>query len=148
MLLCLVIAGIAAAESVGDATAERRLVERVNELRAGQGVAPLRVDDALTRIARAHSCRMMREGFFSHTAPSGDDVGDRVQAAGKPYRAVGENIARNVNACDPVDRALEGWMKSEGHRENLLTDRFTETGAGVCRNGRDYYFTQVFLRRR
>ena len=90
----------------------------------------------------------MRDGFFSHTAPAGDDVGDRVQAAGKPYRAIGENIARNVDARNPVDRAVEGWMKSDGHRENMLTDRFTETGVGVCRTGREYFFTQVFLRPR
>ncbi len=41
---------------------------------------------------------------------------------------------------------MEGWMKSPGHRVNVLRPDFTDTGVGVCRDGTTYYFTEVFLR--
>ncbi len=34
---------------------------------------------------------------------------------------VAENIAKNINFSDPVDTAIDGWMKSDGHRANILT---------------------------
>lgn len=37
-------------------------------------------------------------------------------------------------------------MKSPSHRDNILSPEYTETGVGVCRRDRTYYFTQLFLR--
>lgn len=47
---------------------------------------------------------------------------------------------------DPVERAVSGWMTSERHRATLLSEEFSTTGVGVCRRGRAYYFTQIFVR--
>jgi uncharacterized protein YkwD len=63
------------------------------------------------------------------------------------YLAAGENLAR-IESRDPVGRAVSGWLKSPGHRENMLSARFTTTGVGACRKGRAIYFTQLFLRPR
>lgn len=128
------------------ATMERQVVERVNEIRREHGAQPLEVDRELARIARDYSCRMARQEFFAHEAPDGGGIGGRLRAARKPFRAVGENLARNLNAPDPVDAAFGGWMQSEGHRKNILRQSFTETGVGICRSERGYHFTQIFLR--
>ena len=128
------------------ATMERAVVERVNEIRGKHGARPLDVDEALADIARDHSCRMARGGFFAHDAPGAGGIADRLRAAGKDFRAVGENLATNRNARDPVAAALSGWMKSPSHRRNILSEAYTETGVGICRGERGYYVTQVFVK--
>ena len=125
---------------------EGGLLRRVNDLRRQHGLAPLRRDRALAAAARAYSCRMAAEGFLGHESPDGSTLGDRVRAAGKPFRVIGENLAMNENAAEPVAAAVRGWMKSETHRDNILRDEFTETGVGICRRDTRYYFTQLFLR--
>lgn len=125
---------------------EEDLVRRVNEVRRQHGLAALHTDGALATAARAYSCRMAAERFFGHQPPDGSTLGDRVRAAGKPFRVIGENLAMNVNAAAPVAAAVQGWMKSQTHRDNILRAEFTETGVGICRRDARYYFTQLFLR--
>ena len=143
LLLLLVTATATSAFAEPLVAVEALVVERVNEIRRTRGAAPLRVDAALTTLAREHSCRMAREQGFSHD--TGGTFRDRVRAAGIPYRAIGENLAKIVTDAEPVERAMDAWMKSEGHRANLISTEFSTTGAGVCRDGRTYYFTQIFL---
>jgi uncharacterized protein YkwD len=121
------------------------VVVRVNDIRVEAGLGALAENATLAGVASAYSCAMAAGGFFSHADPDGLEVDDRVKAAGIVYRQVGENLARNSNAGDPVDVAVQGWLESESHRENMLRPGFTETGAGVCRTGDTYYFTQLFL---
>ena len=130
------------------AAMEREVVQRINDIRREQGLPALEVDQELAGIARDYSCRMARQDFFSHTGPDGGTVADRVRQAGKEYRLVGENIARNTNAREPAEAAVQGWMDSAQHRENILRRGVTETGVGICRDGARYYFTQVFMQPR
>ena len=130
------------------AASEQEVVRRINAIRRERGLQPLATNDALGQIARDYSCLMAREDFFSHTSPTNGIVADRVREANIAYRQVGENLARNTNATDPVVVAVQGWMDSPGHRENILRESFTETGVGICREGSRYYFTQIFLQPR
>ena len=51
-------------------------------------------------------------------------------------------------AVDPAGVVVREWMKSQGHRDNILDTRFVETGIGVFVGpDRTVYFTQIFLRR-
>jgi uncharacterized protein YkwD len=126
--------------------AEADVVRRVNAVRAEHMRPPLRVDPDLTRIAREYSCALLKRGALSHTGADGTTVADRIRASGKTFIAVGENLASSAGARDPVAAAMNGWMASAGHRENILRPDFTDTGVGVCREGTTYYFTQIFLR--
>ncbi len=126
--------------------AETEVVRRVYAIRAEHMRPPLRVDPDLARIARQYSCALLARGALSHTGADGTTVSDRIRAAGKTFLAIGENLASSTDTREPVEAAMEGWMKSPGHRENILRPDFTDTGVGVCRDGTTYYFTQVFLR--
>lgn len=119
---------------------------QVNALRAGQGLDALATDPRLDRLATDYSCRMAREGFFSHTDPDGNAVDVRMMDASISYVLVGENLARNENAGEPVETAVEGWEDSPAHAENMFREEFTHTGVGVCGDGVEYHFTQVFMR--
>ncbi len=87
---------------------------------------------------------MAKEDFFSHTDPEGEAVDGRMAEAGIFYLKVGENLARIENADDPAKAAVDGWLDSPSHKENILRPEFTLTGMGVCGDGTTYYFTQVF----
>jgi len=123
-------------------------VLRVNELRRKHGLEPLRTDERLMQVARNYSRLMAEKKFFSHYGPAGEDVADRVSAAGISFSLVAENLFKSVNGRNSVDLAVKGWMNSPGHRQNILRDNITDTGVGVWRERNTCHFTQVFIRRR
>lgn len=128
---------------------ERRAFELINAERQHRGLRPLVLDGALTRLARYHSESMARGGYLSHTDPDGLDLRGRADVLGlHGWKTLGENIAYNQGYSDPTAFAVERWMISEKHRENILNDEFTHAGLGVARaSDGTYYFTQVFMRR-
>jgi uncharacterized protein YkwD len=128
-----------------DAPIETEIRRRINEIRQGRHLAPLKRNAKLDQVARAYSRRMANEGFFNHVSPSGDNASDRVRAAGLQYRMLGENLFMCENFPHPAQAATQGWMRSQGHRENILTPGFEETGVGVWHKGGKYYATQVFF---
>ena len=118
----------------------------VNAERKKKGLPALKHNPALTKIARNYSRRMRQEDFFAHNDPKGKSVADRVRAANISFRMIGENLAMNYNAPDPIKVAVKGWMDSKGHRENILRKEFTESGLGIWKDGNTYHFTQIFMR--
>ena len=147
-LAILTLASVAvAAPAPPLADFERAVEDAVNEARRERRLPPLTHDPTLSEIARRHSCDMAERGFFEHTAPDGASMAERLKQGGIRYLAAAENLAR-IEGRDPMDRAVSGWLKSSGHRENMLSPRFTTTGVGACRKGRAIYITQLFLRPR
>lgn len=137
------------AVSVAATGDERRAFDLVNAERQRRGLRPLVLDGALTRLARYQSQNMAREGVLSHVTSDGLDLRGRAQALGlHGWSTLGENIAYNQGYSDPTAFAVERWMISEKHRENILNDEFTHAGVGIARaaDGR-IFFTQVFMRR-
>lgn len=50
-----------------------------------------------------------------------------------------------IKTCKDLAKAQHvSWMRSEGHRKNILNANFSKIGIGVVKNGKMYYFTQVF----
>ncbi|MEZ4494609.1 MAG: CAP domain-containing protein [Dehalococcoidia bacterium] len=136
----------AATAITGEApTIAAEALELVNGARLARDLAALENDAGLADLATAYSCRMATENFFSHTDPSGAAVDARMQAAGLSYLKVGENLARIENASDPAKVAVDGWLESPAHAENILRPDFTLSGMGVCGAGGALYFTQVFV---
>ena len=129
-----------------------RVLQLVNAERAAHGCGPLRVDDKLTKAAERESRHMATQHFFSHTEPDGTTPGMRVKDTGYVYQMVGENIVADT---DDADDAVDAWMNSPGHRANILTCAFKETGIAVYEQDDDAqvegvpgvyraYWTQVF----
>lgn len=125
---------------------EAQVRQQINVIRQQQGLTPLRNNEKLAEVARRYSRRMAEQKFFAHTSPQGDTMVDRVRAARIFYFLLGENLFTSTNIPQPVPAAIDGWMNSPGHRENILRPEFRETGIGVWRQGNTYYVTQLFLR--
>lgn len=104
------------------------ICQRINALRRAQGVAAVTKDGALDAVAQDYADRMVREHFFAHVSPSGDDLKARLSRAGYAYVRVGENLGL---ASGPLG-AHDGIEHSPGHRMNLLTPDYTQVGIGVA----------------
>ena len=114
---------------------EARLLELTNAERRAAGVGELLPHAALEGAARHHAEEMMRLGYFSHVSPTEGrrTVSDRLAAVGSTLVTVGENLAAlSPNGPDVPERVIEGWLESEGHRENLLAERWTHVGFGLA----------------
>jgi uncharacterized protein YkwD len=106
----------------------------LNRERAEHGLAALRRSSRLELASQRHSEDMAARNFFAHETPDGIDPGARMAAAGYPATAsaTGENIAWGSAANATPVRIVQGWMKSPGHRANILRPEFTEVGVGVA----------------
>ena len=54
---------------------------------------------------------------------------------------VGENIAKG--AVSP-EMAMDGWMRSDGHRANILNASYTKISVSCYYDGYTYYWVQNF----
>jgi uncharacterized protein YkwD len=120
------------------------IVDLTNAERSDAGVVPLRASSQLMQAAQLHAEQMARTGQMSHEiagvrypAPP-----DRLAAVGYRWGSYGENIAMGQTSATAV---MASWMRSSGHRGNILNGRYREIGVGYARDsaGRPY-FVQVF----
>lgn len=118
----------------------------VNGVRGVNGVKPLQWSDAGAKSSLAHSKDMASKNYFDHRSKDGTEFSDRLDQMGINWRACGENI--DCGYRDPFS-ALNGWYNSTaGHRDNLLSARFTYLGVGFAygeNSDYKYYGTQDFF---
>jgi uncharacterized protein YkwD len=124
-----------------DAEAERELFNLANQARAQAGVAPLQVDDGLTRAARAHAAEMARQQQLSHQFAGETSFATRLAANCTLHL---DQAGENVAYAGSVDEAQQGLMHSPTHRENLLNPAYNVAGFGVVRAGFSLYVAQDF----
>jgi len=137
----LAIAAPAQAATASFTTLQTQVVSLSNKERVRAGCKALPVNPQLLWAARGHSKYMARTGRFSHTGAAGSTFITRARAAGYTT-ARSENIAWGYRSAGDVVKA---WMKSPGHRRNLLDCGAKTFAVGVVfsANGTPYY-TQDF----
>ena len=143
---CLLLANLSVGQNPEkfELTAEEKLIlELTNAARKNADLPALTANPKLAKAARAHSLNQAKQDKLEHEL-DGKKPSDRVVAAGYRYRTVGENVAmgsKNVT----VEEIFDGWMKSPGHRANILSAKYTQlgVGTGATSEGKRYY-TQVF----
>lgn len=108
----------------------------VNRERARHGERALIADPRLTSAARGHSTDMVAHTYFDHVSPDGQTPLDRIRASGFLPQGhgylIGENIAWGTGRLASPRQIVQGWMRSPGHRANVLNKRFLFTGMGVA----------------
>jgi Cysteine-rich secretory protein family len=121
----------------------------INEQRTQHGLSPLVMDPNLIRAAGNHSIDMATNNFVEHVNLQGKGIGDRIRAQGvTDWTKAGENIFP-LNPPDETvaQRAIDGWMASDGHRGHILNPLYKRTGIFGYKRPSDgmWYFTQVFI---
>lgn len=106
------------------------VIRLTNQERENHGLDPLPIDEDLMELARIRAMEIREK--YSHTRPDGTSVVDLW---------CGENCGQSSSAKKQVD----AWMNSEGHRTNILLERYHHIGVGCYQtpNG-NLYWVQVF----
>lgn len=144
--ICSTFSWIDVAATPAPTTSEvaAKVLQLTNSERGGSGRARLRTNAQLMHAAQLHAEQMARAGQQAHVLPNAayPHAEDRLAAAGYRWQAYGENLA--LGQPSPAV-AVRDWMRSRGHRRNIVSPDFTELGVGyaIDRAGRPYY-VQLF----
>ncbi|HYF27254.1 MAG TPA: CAP domain-containing protein, partial [Baekduia sp.] len=105
----------------------------LNEQRAAHGLSALRPGpESLAAPARLYAQDLVTRRFFAHVSPDGVTLAQRLAAyaVGSDW-AIGENLAWGEAGLATPASIVDAWMKSPGHRANILNGEFKEIGIGV-----------------
>jgi len=106
---------------------EQRTLILHNRARRSRGLRALCVHPLLTKAARAHSADMIRKDYLGHGR-----TGRRLKRFGYNWRVYGENLAGGTGRYAFPANTFRRWMRSSGHRANILDRRFREIGIGTA----------------
>lgn len=118
------------------------VVELSNQKRLEAGLPRLKVNPLLTQAAMAKGKDMLEKDYWAHVAPDGTEPWVFFKQVGYKYRYAGENLARDFSS--PAD-AVAAWMASPSHRDNLLSDRYSEIGVAVVEGELDGVETTIIV---
>ena len=135
--LCLLVLAPAAGagDTIGTVTArdtlEVQVLGELNRIRAQHSLHALRLSRPLAVAADAHSRDMALRGYFDHNGPGGRTFARRIaryypQGSHRVWGA-GENLLWYSPDLDAAT-AVATWMKSPGHRQNILRRDWREIG--------------------
>jgi uncharacterized protein YkwD len=140
----------------GASPTPEEVLRRINEIRAlgrtcraGQFStgAPLRWSKRLASAAQYQSQQMALMHRMSHRDSRNGGLGERLRDHGYAYVAAAENVAVGYSSFEEV---VQAWLDSEGHCENLMSDRAVESGLACTDGGgvgfgvEHRYWTMVF----
>ncbi|HYY70012.1 MAG TPA: CAP domain-containing protein [Terriglobales bacterium] len=143
MLLIMLMVGTTAftQEAASEtAAAEQELFRMINRDRTQAGVPELQWNEWLAQAARKHAAEMARRGQLSHQFPGEPAMRDRIAATGLRFNASAENVAFAPDAAQINDE----WMRSPGHRANILDPKYNAIGVAVVRSGEELYVVADF----
>jgi uncharacterized protein YkwD len=115
------------------AVQERTMRCMVNYARMRAGIRRLRIDTVLGRSARRKSVDMIECNSFDHEA-CGREFAYWIERFGYPTGgcwSAAENIAWGTGEFATPRAIFIGWMRSSGHRANILNPSFRDLGVGL-----------------
>lgn len=123
-----------------EADIKNQIINFVNQERVKAGLEQLQESQLLNEVANLKAQDMLGNNYFAHTSPTGVDPWFWFDRVGYEYRFAGENLGMDFKTAVAVHQA---WMKSELHKENILSPKYTEIGVAVKKGIIDNKETQV-----
>jgi uncharacterized protein YkwD len=110
----------------------------INAFRGENGLAPLVLDERLTRAAAVQSKTQAERSWIGHYGADGSTAMARAERAGFHAKIASENVASGQKSFSEV---MHFWEESPGHRTNLLRPNVTAIGVAMAKNqsGRPYW---------
>jgi uncharacterized protein YkwD len=121
VVIVLLVPANASAGS-GTRSAERAMIDAINDARRAYGLRALKRSRWLQRSAGGYAHRLMSLDVFGHRGSS---------AGGRATR--GEALAMHRGWRPQARRTMRRWMRSPSHVAVLLDRRFRRAGAGLSR---------------
>src|SRR5688500_17566322 len=123
------------------------LVDEINAERVKKNVPPLKVHPILMTSAQKHAEYMSSGGGITHYSADGSRPFQRHLALGYPLAGdlsrggfASENIVAGSGMT--IEQAIASWYGDEPHTNTMISDKYTECGAGIAVTGNvlDYCF--------
>ena len=123
-----------------DTAGEQRLFSLINQERVKEGLAPLELDERLSRAARKHTQIMIQNDSLSHQFDTEESLQLRVSDENVRCDHDGENIALDSD----IEVAHVMLMQSPPHRANILNPQYNAVGIGILKTDELFYITEDF----
>jgi uncharacterized protein YkwD len=117
-------------QTEGTEISAETIVAAMNAERRQRGLKELRLDARLNAAAADRARDMFAKGYFNHVSPDGTQPFVWVKNHHYRYATIGENLADGYRSARAV---VEGWMRSPGHRANVLGNSFQDVGLSIVR---------------
>jgi len=115
------------------------VLDLVNQEREAAGLKDLKLNEDLNRVAQLRAQEIVEK--WSHTRPNGEEWKTAFKDAGVTASYRGENLAMGQSSAEAI---VDGWMSSDGHRDNILNKKFTKMGVATVVIDGVTYWVQVF----
>ena len=131
---------------------EAMVLRATNAYRAQQKLPPLKPATAVLRLgARAHAMDLLVQSGMGHVSSGGHSFESRIRALnpGQMFLApMAENAARlrdsPLSDAKKAQALVTQWVKSSGHRKNMVNRTYVAVAIGVVSHGDDVYAVQIF----
>ena len=118
---------------------QARALALINGLRRKRGLPPVKADTRLRKAAQTHSNWMASHGKLTHKAGfMGGGLGAKTARVNYHAGRAWENVAAGQKS---LEQAISSWMKSSGHRKNLLSRGAVHIGIAAAHNPKVRYKT-------
>ncbi|WP_135449008.1 CAP domain-containing protein [Tabrizicola caldifontis] len=108
---------------------QQEVLANLNAQRKAHGLTPFKIAPKLEKAAQAHACDNALRRSISHDSSDGGTLKTRLKRAGYNFRAAAENTGRGFGTGA---RAVDWWMNSPKHRQNILFPRVKDVGIGIA----------------
>ncbi len=108
---------------------QKELLAHLNAERKARGLAALPLSAQLTKAAQGAACDNAKRHSISHVSSDGGTLKTRLRRVGYGFRTAAENTGRGFASGA---RAVEWWMHSPKHKDNILLRKAREVGVGIA----------------
>lgn len=122
---------------------ETAIYNLINAYRKENGLQDLKVSKDLQDVARIKAKDLLVAKEFSHTSEVYGSTFDIMKDRKIKYECAGENLAGNISS----QKAVEAWVHSPSHKDNIVDKRYNYTG--ICVVNSEVYgkiFVQLFMK--
>lgn len=128
-------AAVAAAAAV---TPEQQVALLINKQRKAKKLPELKVYTVMQSAAETWGTHLKNKGVFAHSSSSWRS--SKISASG--WASSGENLAWGYTSASA---AVAAWMKSSGHKANILGKSYRGMGIGYVKGGKHrHYWVVIF----
>ncbi len=129
-MICLGAAAQAGCSIPSNADAmQKELLTHLNAERKARGLSALTLSAKLDKAAQGAACDNAKRKSISHVSSDGGTLKTRLRRVGYGYRTAAENTGRGFGSGA---RAVEWWMHSPKHKDNILLRKAREVGVGIA----------------
>lgn len=112
----------------GSSISRSEVAKLTNARRTAAGLSELTFNETLSSAAYTKGVDMINKDYWAHVAPDGTEPWAFFNSFGYKYRYAGENLARDFSSASA---AVDAWMNSPTHRDNILNPKYKEIGIGI-----------------